>query len=333
MGVLPVAQQFADALLELKKKNDNVTDSAKKLRSEGSIEDWARSGALAIATLIDGARAVPTVFKMVGAFIAGTAGELVNFGKVANAVAYIPPTPQRQQQSRICRSERRHRPNGQKMIGEANVDRADGGDLHEGFFPARRRRTVCARGCHEGQVTAAEDRPQVSDDYSNATDRSKDQAKGSSHSGAGAAYGAVILNRKHPDRVPDRSGQDQVRHRGTRRPVRRVGGKDLADQITALQTQATDRFAENVQTRYTALVNALNAEAKRINAMPQDGERDRALEKYVKEYEKPGPLAKELAGIEASATRTLATRRTASASRSRKWKTGTRPSGVVSTTT
>ena len=29
MGVLPVAQQFADALLELKKKNDNVTDSAK----------------------------------------------------------------------------------------------------------------------------------------------------------------------------------------------------------------------------------------------------------------------------------------------------------------
>ena len=44
MGVLPVAQQFADALLELKKKNDNVTDSAKKLRSEGSIEDWARIG-------------------------------------------------------------------------------------------------------------------------------------------------------------------------------------------------------------------------------------------------------------------------------------------------
>ena len=93
MGVLPVAQQFADALLELKKKNDNVTDSAKKLRSEGSIEDWARSGALAIATLIDGARAVPTVFKMVGSFIAGTAGELVNFGKVANAVAYILANP------------------------------------------------------------------------------------------------------------------------------------------------------------------------------------------------------------------------------------------------
>ena len=78
-----------------------------------------------------------------------------------------------------------------------------------------------------------------------------------------------------------------------------------------MQSQAIDRFAENAQQRYTALVVALNAEAQKIRAMPQDAERDRALEKYVKEYEKLGPLAEELASVEgkrAETTRNSANR-------------------------
>lgn len=301
MGVLPVAQQFADALLELKKKNDNVTDSAKKLRSEGSIENWARSGALAIATLIDGARAVPTVFKMVGSFIAGTAGELVNFGKVANAVAYILANPGNAAAVKIGFAEAKEAI-GQmgKMIGEAG---ADFDQMAETFTKGSFRRAVeeqfALADATKGSAKAADTARKSLDDYTNATDRSKDQAKAAAAAAQALRMALVGLEQKNIQIAFD-IDQDKIKSdiAALEDLFKRVGGKDLADQITALQTQATDRFAENVQTRYTALVNALNAEAKRINAMPQDGERDRALEKYVKEYEKLGPLAKELAGIE-----------------------------------
>ena len=298
MGVLPVAQQFADALLELKKKNDNVTDSAKKLRSEGSIEDWARSGALAIATLIDGARAVPTVFKMVGSFIAGIAGELVNFGKVASAVAYILANPGN---VAVGFAEAKDAI-GQmgKMSGEAKVDIEQ---MAETFTKGSFRRAVeeqfALADATKGSAKAAETARKSLDDYSNATDRSKDQAKAAAAAAQALRMALINLEQKNIQIAFD-IDQDKIKSdiAALEDLFKRVGGKDLADQITALQTQATDRFAENVQTRYTALVNALNAEAKRINAMPLDAERARALEQYVKEYEKLGPLAKELAGID-----------------------------------
>ena len=297
MGVLPVAQQFADALLELKKKNDNVTDSAKKLRSEGSIEDWARSGALAIATLIDGARAVPTVFKMVGSFIAGTAGELVNFGKAAIAVAYILANP-----GDVVGFAEARDAIGQmgKMIGEAN---ADFEQMAETFTKGSFRRAVeeqfALADATKGSAKAADTARKSMDDYTNATDRSKDQAKAAAAAAQALRMALVGLEQKNIQ-IAFEIDHDKIKSdiAALEDLFKRVGGKDLADQITALQNQATDRFAENVQTRYTALVNALNAEAKRINAMPQDAERDRALTAYIKEYEKLGPLAKELAGIE-----------------------------------
>jgi hypothetical protein len=151
----------------------------------------------------------------------------------------------------------------------------------------------------KGSAKAAETARKSLDDYSNATDRSKDQAKAAAAAAQALRMALVGLEQKNIQ-IAFEIDQDKIKSdiAALEDLFKRVGGKDLADQITALQTQATDRFAENVQTRYTALVNALNAEAKRINAMPQDGERDRALEKYVKEYEKLGPLAKELAGIE-----------------------------------
>ena len=85
-GVLPVAADFVQALLDLKKKNDGLTDSVKQLRADGSIEDWARTGALGIANLIDIARAVPLMFKIMGAVIAGAAFNLKAFGEVAYGV-------------------------------------------------------------------------------------------------------------------------------------------------------------------------------------------------------------------------------------------------------
>jgi len=187
-----------------------------------------------------------------------------------------------------------------KMIGEANVDFEQ---MAETFTKGSFRRAVeeqfALADATKGSAKAAETARKSLDDYSNATDRSKDQAKAAAAAAQALRMALVGLEQKNIQ-IAFEIDQDKIKSdiAALEDLFKRVGGKDLADQITALQTQATDRFAENVQTRYTALVNALNAEAKRINAMPQDGERDRALEKYVKEYEKLGPLAKELAGIE-----------------------------------
>lgn len=301
MGVLPVAQQFVDALLELKKRSDSATEAAKKLRSEGSIEGWAREGALAIATLIDGAYAVPTVFKMVGSFIAGTAGELVNFGKVANAVAYILANPGNAAAAKIGFAEAKEAI-GQmgKMIGEAG---ADFDQMAETFTKGSFRRAVeeqfALADASKGTSKAAEEARKSLDNYSNATDRSKDAAKAAAAAAQALRMALVNLEQKNIQ-IAFEIDQDSIKAdlAALEDKFRRFGGKDLADQITALQQQATDQFAENVQTRYTALVNALNAESKRINAMPMDAERDKALTAYIKEYEKLAPLAKELAGVE-----------------------------------
>ena len=113
--------------------------------------------------LIDGARAVPTVFKMVGSFIAGTAGELVNFGKVANAVAYILANPGNAAAAKIGFAEAKEAI-GQmgKMIGEAGADFDQMAETFEGLIPSSSRRTVRARGCHGRQRKGRRDRSQVS---------------------------------------------------------------------------------------------------------------------------------------------------------------------------
>ena len=187
-----------------------------------------------------------------------------------------------------------------KMIGEAG---ADFDQMAETFTKGSFRRAVeeqfALADATKGSAKAAETARKSMDDYTNATDRSKDQAKAAAAAAQALRMALVNLEQKNIQIAFD-IDQDKIKSdiAALEDLFKRVGGKDLADQITALQTQATDRFAENVQTRYTALVNALNAEAKRINAMPQDAERDRALTAYIKEYEKLGPLAKELAGIE-----------------------------------
>lgn len=82
-GVLPVAADFVQALLELKKKSDGLTDAAKALRKDGSITEWAQSGAMAIANLIDIGRAVPLLFKLMGTSIAGASFDLKAFADMA----------------------------------------------------------------------------------------------------------------------------------------------------------------------------------------------------------------------------------------------------------
>ena len=149
------------------KKNDNVTDSAaKKLRWKVVSEDLARIGARH-RHVIDGARAVPTVFGDGCSFIAGTAGELVSFGKVANAVAYILANPGNAAAARSALSERSHRP--KKMIGEAG---ADFDQMAETFTKGSFRRAVeeqfALADATKGSAKAAETARKSLDDYSNA---------------------------------------------------------------------------------------------------------------------------------------------------------------------
>lgn len=82
-GVMPVVKAFADTMLDLQKQNNGVNDSVKKLRQEGTIEEWARDGARAIAFLIDAARAVPVVFKSAGAYLAGLGFDMAAVADIA----------------------------------------------------------------------------------------------------------------------------------------------------------------------------------------------------------------------------------------------------------
>ena len=86
----------------------------------------------------------------------------------------------------------------------------------------------------------AAQRPQIPrakslDDYTNATDRSKDQAKAAAAAAQALRMALVNLGtEEHPDRVRDRSGQDQVRHRCT-------GG--LVQSVSAVKTCRPDHGA------------------------------------------------------------------------------------------
>ena len=171
----------------------------------------------------------------------------------------------------------------------------------KGSFPSCRRRTVCARRMPERQRKGRRYRPQVRwTTTANATDRSKDQAKPAAAAAQALRMALVGLERRNIQIAFEiDQDKDQVRHVALEDKSSASAGKDLPTRSRRCKTQATDRSAENVQTRYTAPVNALNAEAKRINAMPQDGERDRALTAYIKkEYEKLNRWRKSWPGIE-----------------------------------
>ena len=301
MGVLPVAQQFAEALLTLKKNNDTVTESAKKLRSEGSIEDWARTGALGVAYVVDAARAIPVVFKAAGAFIAASVGEIANLAKAANAAVYILANPGNAGAATVGMAEIRDAiANAGKMAHMAQDD-IDGlaQSFTQGSFVQAVRQQFDIADATKGVAKAAEESRKSLDGYSNATDRAKDAAKAAAAAAQTLRMALIGFEQKNIQIAFD-IDQDRIKAEiaALEDQLKQFGGKDLADQITSLQTQAIDRFAENATARYVALVNSLNAEAARLQAMPVGPERDRAMSAYVKEFEKLAPIARELASVE-----------------------------------
>lgn len=51
--LLPAAEDFVNALLDMKKRGDGLAATVKELAADGSLERWARQGALFIAEMID----------------------------------------------------------------------------------------------------------------------------------------------------------------------------------------------------------------------------------------------------------------------------------------
>ena len=248
--------------------------------------------------LIDGARAVPTVSKMVGSFIAGTAGELVNFGKVANASPTSWPTlaTQRQQRSALQKegpSAKKDDRRGRRRF------RPDGGDFPRRVIPSSSRRTVRARGCHEGQRKGRRDRSQ-SLWMTTRTQPTGRRIRRKQQPQPRALRMALVGLEQKNIQIAFEIDQDKIKSdiAALEDLFHASVAKTLPTRSRRYRRRQRIGPAENVQTRYTALVNALNAEAKRINAMPQDGERDRAPEKHVKNTKSSAHWRKELAGIE-----------------------------------
>lgn len=95
--LVPVLSDVVTVLLKMQTESNGTLSAAKKLSADGSIKEWAQNGALAVAFLVDAARAVPVVFRAVGMAIAAGAVEAVQFSKVtlnaAEAVARFSTDP------------------------------------------------------------------------------------------------------------------------------------------------------------------------------------------------------------------------------------------------
>ena len=167
------------------------------------------------------------------------------------------------------------------------------------------------------------------------TDRSKDQYEGQQpQRRRRCAWRWLALNRKNIQIAFEMIRQDRPDIAALEDLSSVSAAKDLADQDHG----ATDAGNGSKRGERTDAIHRLGQRAERrgkANQRDAAGRRTRPRPRKVrpKEYEKLGPLAKELASVEGKRNEGhAATRRTASASRSRKWKTATRPSGVVRTT-
>ena len=304
-GVLPVANSFVETIITLKKEHDGLTDATKRLRADGSITAWARQGAMDVAIFADQLATFVEVATVVGKSIKNVLAD------AAYGASHVLEAMLRTGGNGLMADKVRAQADAARaaILPEQQELAKQIKELFSGDGGSNKYANALASQFAKESAEQTEDlRRKLKllehgyDAAGKATLKFGGAATDAAKSAAAAAQGLrmalVGLEQKNIQIAFD-IDQDKIKSdiAALEDLFKRVGGKDLADQITALQTQATDRFAENVQTRYTALVNALNAEAKRINAMPQDGERDRALEKYVKEYEKLGPLAKELAEI------------------------------------
>lgn len=84
--ILPVANQFIEALINQKKAGEGLQKTIKELAEDGSIRRWAEGAIISLGYLIDAARAVPVVFKSVGVFLAAFAVDAVAAGEAVFGV-------------------------------------------------------------------------------------------------------------------------------------------------------------------------------------------------------------------------------------------------------
>ena len=150
-------------------------------------------------------------------------------------------------------SQRRHRPNRQDDRRSKCRSRADWRRLHEGFFPACRRRTICTCRCQQRHQQGSRRSPQVVGQLQQ-RDRPVERCSQSrSHSSTSAPHGVDQSGtEEHPDRV-SRSIRTAIKAdlRRSKTMSGASAAKTWQTRSRRCRQQATDRFAENVQTRYT----------------------------------------------------------------------------------
>lgn len=93
--LVPVLSDVVSALVRLQTESNGTLDTAKKFAAEGSIKGWAESAVDAIAFLIDAARVLGTVIKVVGqAFVAAGADMAAGIAQGLSAMTGFHPQMQ-----------------------------------------------------------------------------------------------------------------------------------------------------------------------------------------------------------------------------------------------
>ena len=83
MEIVPAANAFVEALLEVSTRSDGTKRAAKELAADGSIKTWAIDAAKAASFVVDAMDGVVRVAKITSMSIAGIAKDLQTLGEVA----------------------------------------------------------------------------------------------------------------------------------------------------------------------------------------------------------------------------------------------------------
>ena len=93
--LVPVLSDVVSAIVRLQTESNGTLDTAKKFAADGSIKGWAESAVDAIAFLIDAARVLGTVIKVVGqAFVAAGADMAAGIAQGLSAMTGFHPQMQ-----------------------------------------------------------------------------------------------------------------------------------------------------------------------------------------------------------------------------------------------
>jgi hypothetical protein len=287
--LVPVLDDVVTVLLKMQTETNGTLDAAKKAAADGSIQSWAQTAVIGVGHLIDTLHALWGVFVSVYAGFSGFATSAMSvFSGIADAsVAVIKgnysqvPGIIKGALEKVAETTYATQ---QKIASAFAYDRL--ADRFSAQFAASAEKI-------EGSSKKA--RPQI-EGLGDAAATATDQL-------AGLLKALAALTQKNIQIAFD-INEDAAKAKlaELEDALKKFGGTDLANAITSSQLASLDAFEANAKAKYLQLTTDLAAISKKIGPIDDplnvSDDKKKLLQAYISEYEKLGPIARELAGVE-----------------------------------